>query len=192
MIQRINFIEKKPFILTYRKMVLLGGGLFGLAILFYGLQMVRLVSIEKRITKLTVEVTKLKAERERRLKELAGETGAAAGAQAVLIQYFDDPLSWAALLNELTSETPRSLWLTSLKSSEKADDASKRGMTINGQADEASAVTSFVKSLSDSPYFEKVILTSLKQEKGTKRESYQFAIDLGLTSQKKQAGGKGI
>lgn len=188
MTQRINFIERKPFILTYRKMVLFGGGIFGMLILFYGVQAVRLVSVEKKIAKLTAEVMKLKQEKEKRLKALEASAlaGSAAGAQAALVQYFDDPLIWSSFLNELTSQIPRSLWLTSLKSQEKKD--ARQGMVIEGRAEEASAVTALVKSLANSPYFEKVVLTSLKQEKGDRGLHYKFAIDFGLASQRKTAG----
>lgn len=191
MIQRINFIEKNPFVLNYRKMVVFGGGLFGLVLLIYGMQFFRAVRIEKKAAALTAEVTRLKVEQERRLKEMSTDTsGTSAGAQAALIQFFEDPMSWSVLLGELTSQTPNSLWLTSFKSYEKADLPSKRGMTLAGRAEDASAVTFFVKSLSDSPYFERVILTDLKQETGVKGESYQFTIDLALTSQKREKGGK--
>lgn len=191
MIQRINFIEKNPFVLNYRKMVVFGGGLFGLVLLIYGTQFFRAVRIEKKAAALTAEVTRLKAEQERRLKEMSTDTsGTSAGAQAALVQFFEDPMSWSVLLGELTSQTPTSLWLTSFKSYEKADLPSKRGMTLAGRAEDASAVTFFVKSLSDSPYFERVVLTDLKQETGVKGESYQFTIDLALTSQKREKGGK--
>jgi Tfp pilus assembly protein PilN len=191
MTQRINFIEKRPFVLTYRKMVLVGGGIFGFLILFYGVQAVRLVSVEKKVVKLTAEVMRLKQEKEKRLKalEAAASAGSAAGAQAALVQYFDDPLSWSSFLNELTSQIPRSLWLTSLKAQEKKE--ARQGMLIEGRAEEASAVTGLVKALADSPYFEKVILTSLKQEKGDRGLYYKFTIDFGLSSQRKTAG-KGI
>jgi len=190
MIQRINFIEKNPFILNYRKMVVFGGGLFGLVLLIYGMQFFRAVRIEKKVAALTAEVTRLKAEQERRLKEMTDTSGTFAGAQAALVQFFEDPMSWSVLLGELTSQTPTSLWLTSFKSYEKADLPSKRGMTLTGRAEDASAVTFFVKSLSDSPYFERVVLTDLKQETGAKGESYQFTIDLALTSQKREKEGK--
>jgi Tfp pilus assembly protein PilN len=184
-VKRINFIEKEPFVLSYRKMLWIGGILVGVAVLFYGAQRTRVFVLEKKVTQLNSEVTKLKEERDRRLKELEGASGdPTASARSVLFRIFDDPLTWSVLLKELTLQIPNSLWLSSVKSHEKPDAPSQRGIGLDGQANGAEAVSHFVKSISESPYFEKVILTSSEQAKKSQGESYEFSIDLVLTSRK--------
>ena len=75
MIQRINFIERAPFQLTYRKFVWLGVVLVGFFLLFYGIQLVRVAWLERRVTSLTSEVTELKRQKEKQMRELTGKAG---------------------------------------------------------------------------------------------------------------------
>ena len=187
-IQRINFIEREPFVLTYKKMIIMGGALFGVVLFFYGVQLTRLLWIEKNVTRLTEEVTQLKASRERALLEAGSETGGLVSARAALLKILTHATSWSAVVRELTTETPHSLWLTSLKSYEKAESLSRRGLLLNGQAEEAESVTFFLKALSGSPYFTNVVLTSSKQESGPSGLLYQFSIDLIVTPSKRGGG----
>lgn len=182
MIQRINFIERAPFQLTYRKFVWLGAVLVGLFLLFYGIQFVRVAWLERRVIGLTSVVTELKGQREKRLREVAtesGESGESGNVQEALLKELGSGVTWSGLLRELTSSVAPSLWLTSIKSYEKGDSPSKRALLLNGQAEEAGSVTIFLKSLEESPRFENVVLTSSKQENGVaSRRLYQFSIDL--------------
>ncbi len=185
-LERINFLEREPIALSYRKMVWIGVVLVGVGGLFYGVQTLRGFSAAKKEAQLTAEVGKLKQEQERLLRELQGGAQDAT-ARGILIQIFDDPLSWSTLMRELTLQIPNSLWLNSVKSYAKPDVSSERGVVLDGQAGRAEAVTQFVRSISDSPFFEKVILTSLEQGKKSPGENYQFSIDLVLTSLTKKA-----
>ena len=179
-IQRINFIERAPFVLTYRKMVMVGGVLFGVVLLLGGLQAARTVWYNRQVLRLSAEVTRLEAERERVLRESAPAVGSDASANPALLEAFKNALPWSILLKELTAQRPLSLWLTSFKSSEKAEVPSHRVLLLNGQSEEAGAMTLFLKSMADSPYFENVILTSSKQEVVAGSPVYQFSADLSV------------
>lgn len=179
-VQRINFIEKAPFVLTYRKMISIGGALFGLILMIYGFQIARTFLMEKRITQLNETVSKLKADREKALQEVASEAGGPAGARSILLKMLNESVSWSVFLRELTSQTPRSLWLTSFKSYEKADASSRRGVILNGRAEDAGTVAHFLKALSLSPLFENVVLSSSKQGTGNEGSVYEFSIDLAV------------
>lgn len=191
-VQRINFIEREPISFTYRRLILAVGTVFALAALAFGLLVARGAFLERKATRLAGEVAKLKADQERLLKKLEAETAGLPqeAGRSDVGRLLDAAVSWSTLMKELTSEFPPSLWLSSLKSYEKADLPSKHGILINGYAEEAASVTQFVKSLSHSPYFDHVILTSLKQETGSTGERYQFAIDLAVSPPK--GGPKGV
>ena len=180
-VQRINFIERAPLVFTYRRMMKIGGGLLGILLLVYGCEAGRAALAGRKAERLSLEIGRLKAERERILKVTEAETpGYEAVARAALINLFEKSLTWSSVLRDLTDETPRSLWLTSLKSSERPDALSRRGIQVKGQSEDAATVTLFLKSLSDSPYFEHIVLTSSRQESGPHGPFYSFDIEMAV------------
>lgn len=181
MIQRINFIEKAPFEFTYRRLVVIGGAIVGFLFLLYGLELTRVLWLGRKVVRITEEVTQLKVAREKQLKELTSSSEGSTNVQEALLKELILPPTWSMILKELTGSLPPSLWLTSIKSYEKAEVASKRGILLNGQAEEAAAVTVFIKKLEESPKFENVVLTSSKEESGRNGRLYQFAIDLVIS-----------
>lgn len=176
--QRINFIEREPLRLTYRKMLIYGSALFGFLILVGGLQVVRFVSTQKNLDQLTREVTQLKTERERQLKKSMASTEALQSGRSVLLQIFQDASPWSSILKELTYQAPRSLWLTSLKSYERNSPEVERGLLLQGTANEVETATQFAKSLTQSIYFKRVQLTSLKRVESPGEAGYEFEIAL--------------
>ncbi|GEM_PF-3463447 len=182
-VERINFIEKEPFQLTYRKMLFIGGGLFVFIILLSSLQWVRAGMIEKSVVQLNNEIVNLKAEREKLVRQAAPNlAGNFAGAQTELLKIFDTPFSWAGILRDITAQISRSLWLINVDSSDKDGGSLQKGLILKGRAEEASAITSFVKALAESTRFENVILTSTKQTTGPNGTFYDFSVDLAIRS----------
>lgn len=187
-IQRINFIEKDTLDFTYRRLLAIGVVLLSLCLLFNGVQRFRIFLMEKKIPQLSEEVTALKEEQEKIRKATAARDTIPVSARAAIIQQFVNQPLWSSLLREMTSRTPSSLWLSSFKSYEKPDSPSKRGILLSGQSDQAGSVAHFLKALSDSPAFEKVVLTSLTLDKSPLGIRYQLAIDLDVSSREEGAG----
>lgn len=193
-IQRINFIEREPFVLTYRKMLLMGGTIFGCVILLSGIQTWRMASLAKKVTRLSAEVTQLEQEHERRLRESAVLSGSSTpSARSALLQIFDDSPAWSSLLREITYQAPRSLWLTSVKSVENDKNTlgTRAQMILEGRASEADAPAHFAQSLASSTLFDSAVLSSMKRNIGTTGEFYEFEVNLVISSTKKNGGKKG-
>ena len=193
-IQRINFVERERFGLTYRKMIVVAGVVIGVVAMAVGIQVIRVVSLGRNMTQLTVEVKKLKAEQEKIFKETGGNAEQV-DAREVLIGLIDSAPPWSMILRELAARTPRSVWLTKLKSLPRVAAAdpqahqAPQGIELSGHADEAGRVAQFVKLLQQAPLFGDVILVSSKKGgEGSLATAYEFAIGLSV----KSARGKGI
>lgn len=181
-VQRVNFIEKEPLDFTYQKILFIGLGVLFLCGLLFGAQKGRAYWYHKQVAVLTEEVNRMKVEQERIRRATASESGGLpVTARAALIQLFENDLPWSPVLKELTSLIPPSLWLSSLKSYDKADSPTRRGILLNGQTEEVASLARFLKLLSDSPDFEKVVLTSSTQDKTANGLRYQFAIDVAVS-----------
>lgn len=186
-IQRINFIQKEPFVLTYKRMLLFGGALIGLCLFLAGVQGVRLVYSQRQATQMTEEVKRLRDERDKLFKQSSNAKGELSARDA-LLNLFEGAPPWAAILKELTAVTPRSLWLTGLKSSPRADAASPLNLQLSGRSEEAASIARFLKSLNGSSFFKNVVLVSSRRETPTKGGGYSFSIDLTAAP----AEGKGL
>ena len=210
-IQRINFLEKKPFALTYRNMTVIGGALVAFCLLLYGVQFTRSLRLDKRKQVLSMEVQTLNKEKELFMRAVASASGTAALSETrtVLLGFLDHSISWPAVLRELSVQAPASLWLTTVTCNEKgavlaapvgnkenqppatatATASSRIDLAINGQAVQAVSIASFVKSLSTSPYFKNVNLTSIQQVKNPQGDVYQFVVELTVVAGKKMEMG---
>ncbi len=179
-IQRINFVERAVFVLTYRKMLRIGG----LWILFFlvlsASEWTRTIALAKISSHLEVEVNQLKAEREAIMKQVASASAVPQNPKESLMQIFDRTPPWSSLLKELSSKTPRGVWLTQIKTVEKSG-PSLPGLTLSGRAGEAGQLTQFLQSLSETTFFDSVVLTSsTKLKEGT--GDYEFEADLAIRS----------
>jgi Tfp pilus assembly protein PilN len=183
-VKRINFIEKEPFVLTYRKMMMIGAASFAMAFLFSGMQMGRAALLNKKARHLEVEINKLKAEKDRRLREaIAAESEAKlSGSRKAILNFLEEALPWPLLLRELASRTPQSVWLATFDS--QSTGGVSRSIHLTGYSLKAAQAALFAKAISESPYFKGVTLKSLQQEVGVSGERYRFEIDFEAMSDK--------
>lgn len=192
--QRINFVEREPFGLSYRKMILAGGAIVGLAVALVGGQWTRGRLLDRDVSRLKDEVNKLRVEQEKIFKQAESAGGGTADTREVLINLIDGAPPWSMILKELAARTPRSVWLTKLKSIPRPPPAAPpasqvpQGIELSGRADDAGKVAQFVKALQGTSLFVDVVLTSSKREKDVSTSAYGFVINLSVQSAK----GKGL
>jgi len=186
-IQRINFIEREPFVLTYRRMLEIGGAAAAVCLFLFGMQFGRVHLAEARQERLEKEVQALREESDRIFKQMSA-SGGPQSAREALTSLFEKAPPWAALLKEMTAEAPRSVWLTGLKSKEGAGGAGMIGLQLSGHSEEAGSVAQFLKSLTASSFFQNVVLASSKHEMVSGSDVYSFVIDLSVSSSE----GKGL
>lgn len=189
-VPRINFIEKEPFVLTYKRMAIYGGIFVGLCVLFVGGQWAYVQSKAAKVVALENEVKVLRADRDQKFRQMVAIKGPK-NAQESLVSLFESAPPWTAILKELTAVTPRSLWLTNLKTMREGvigDVSAGVKLQLIGQAEEAASIAQFLKILSGSSFFQNVVLTSSKREDSDHGPVYSFAVDLLLAPSE----GKGL
>ena len=180
-ITRINFLEREAFKPTYRKMAIVSAGVVGFCLLMVGFQTTRLFWMERKGARLTTEINALRAERQKVLLSVTKLEGMGI-AERVLRSRLEKGPGWSTVLKTLEKQMPASVWLESLKTYEKAESPSGRGIILIGQAPSAAEVSSFLKVLGARRPFSRVVLTSSGKEKTGR---YHFTIEAFV-----QAGGE--
>ena len=127
----------------------------------------------------SVQIKKLKAEREQLLSR--DEVVQGSGPSFVLRKILEEEPEWSTLLASVARALPPNVWLVSFKTAAKQDARSKRGIIVNGTAKTPAALASFLNALEENPYFEKVVLTSSKEEIGV----FNFSASCDITPKRK-------
>lgn len=178
--ERINFIEKRPFSFSYKKILLCGGAILGLLLFTYGTQRIRIYFIDQNVTRLTEELNVLKAQQEKKLAQI--QQGAGSATLVVLRESLEGSPLWSKTLLKVVESMPNDLWLSDVKSYNK--DVTKKALILNGQAREAASIASLVEHLSKSGYFQDVFLTSSTVEQAAGEAVYVFSIDVPVRVRK--------
>ena len=175
--ERINFVERELFFLTYRKMAIWGAGILSLLLLFYAAQFLQTIFVEKRIAQIVQEVEQLKAEQRRVLEEAQEKKGENLEGRGAIRAIFEKAPQWSFILKKLGEKMPSGLWLISIKSYPKEDPFIERGLLLSGEAEQAGEISSFLEKMEASQEFEKAVLTESKQESRGSGKIYIFTID---------------
>lgn len=173
MIQRINLIEKEPFRLTYEKLILIGVGVILLCASLFFVQVLRMKANEKRIDRLSAQITALKIEREKRLKR--SDSRWQGGPLFELKKIFDQTPVWGKVLTDLSRRLPATVWLTGFKTFKREGTAGK-GLVLNGIARDPADLTVFLSRLGESPFISRAVLSSSKKDSA----GFTFAMECDI------------
>lgn len=175
--ERINFIERELFFLTYRKMAIWGGVALSFLFLFHGAQSLQTLFVEKRIAKVIQEVEQLKDQQRRVLEEAQEKKGENLEGRGAIRSILEKAPRWSLVLKKLGEKMPSGVWLISLKSYPKEDPFIERGLLLSGEAEEVGEISNFLEGLETSREFEGAVLTESKQESRGSGNIYIFTID---------------
>lgn len=182
MVQRINLIEKEPFRFSYANLLKVVGGLLFLLVLIAGIQFVRYKIRVARLTGTEIRLVNLRSDVESMLKTAV--PAAAATSYGQLKGLFTQSPQWGNVIRDIGGRLPGTVWLTSMKSTQSADEskaASSRrepGKTapaakgkgpanellLQGKGVEMGEIARFTAALNESPYLRKAVLISSKKE----------------------------
>ena len=175
MIQRINLIEREAFRVTYGTILKAFGVSFFICLVMYLIVALSAVQTATHIRLLTGDIERLKVEREK-LMNRENSTQATGPLKDIVFQLEKRP-PWSQLLGNIAATLPANVWLASLKGFDKEEASSKKGIIFNGSAKTAQGVSALLANLEASPYFEKVVLTSSKEEGGV----FNFSVTCDIT-----------
>ncbi|OGQ05218.1 MAG: hypothetical protein A3F82_01670 [Deltaproteobacteria bacterium RIFCSPLOWO2_12_FULL_44_12] len=179
MIQRINFIQKEGLQITYGTLLWGLGGVVFTCLAIQGIVLLAHYRTKSQFKLFNEEIKKLKAEREQLLSR--DEVVQGSGPSFVLRKILEEEPEWSTLLASVARALPPNVWLVSFKTAAKQDARSKRGIIVNGTAKTPAALASFLNALEENPYFEKVVLTSSKEEIGV----FNFSASCDITPKRK-------
>lgn len=174
MIQRINFLRKKAFEITYAALLVAFGSVLLICLLGYGATRLQQGGAARRRTALTAEIATLKEEREQLLHQ--GELSQASGPWAAIQQALEQEPSWPQILSSLAASLPPNVWLVSFKSFIKDENPAAKGVVFHGAARSPQALAAFLTSMGKTPHFTDIVLTSSNQERGL----YHFSASCNI------------
>jgi len=179
MIQRINFIQKEGLQITYATLLWGLGGVVFTCLAIQGLILLGHYRTKSQFKLFNETIQRLKAEREQLLSR--DEVVQGSGPSVEIRKILDEEPDWSILLGSVARALPPNVWLVSFKTAAKQDSRSKKGIILNGSAKTPAALASFLNSLEENPYFEKVVLTSSKEEIGL----FNFSASCDITPKKR-------
>jgi hypothetical protein len=176
-VERVNFIEKGKFALTYRKMAELCG-IWVLFCFFIFLLLAghswwagkSLESYRHKLSELNVKKDKTMA-----LLEVSTAKPASANIKGLADIYAGFP-TWSEIMLYLSKSMPAQAWLKSVSTTYAENGANFRKIEIRGESQNTSSVAKFVKELNGVPLFHNIILNKSFRNVKDGKQRYSFVI----------------
>ena len=173
MIQRVNFVERGPYTLTYRDMLLFAGLLCAACIAVHGIFIFRHMLVKNKTARLTRQVQELSIYKEKALAALQIAQTRSTGFIAPLASLFVKMPVWSQALSDISKSMPTQIWFKNIRSSSIGEQSDTRKLEISGGSTSHAAVAQFIKSLEDSKLFKSTMLVNSQKEK----TGYSFLIN---------------
>lgn len=161
MVQRVNFLQRGKYALTYQNMAIVLGlwlvlcvGVHGIFILEGVWARTKTIAAKEILKALTMEFEK-QAQLAQATKTVE-RTGTAIQSLASVFQVVP---RWSKAMDELAAAMPGQVWLTLMKTSGDTVTGAVRHIEVEGRGRSAEAITQFVQRLDDQPIFQNVVLS---------------------------------
>lgn len=177
MVQRINFIERGAFTLTYRNMILIAVGMVVLCALVHGLLVLRFTMLKNRLSELKQQVAELSVHKDKALAAMQIAQARAGPTAAPLVALFVKMPVWSQSLGEMVANKPKQIWLDTVRSVNIGELPDIRKLEITGKSASNSAVAQFVSNLDALDNFKNASIVSTKKE----NFGYSFLINTEVT-----------
>jgi len=166
MVKRINFIEKGPFTLTYKNMLIFAGLAAVVFILVHGIFVMRYKLLKAKAGELKRQVAELTIQKEKTLAAMQIAQSQSSSAVAPLASIFVKMPIWSTALNSMVSGMPKQIWLKEIRSSPIGELSDRRKMEIAGNSASHASIAQFVSKLEDLPEFQNSVLVNSKKDDG--------------------------
>jgi Tfp pilus assembly protein PilN len=185
MIKRINLVAKKPFLITYSKILQIGLLFLLLASLIIGYQFFNAYRLEK-ILHDSQQALKIEENKRDEYMKKPQRKKISVGQYQELFDKINSVPHWTSLISDITQRLPNTVWLTSFKTSQGNSELAKPKKTkskddkpthplwkleLTGMSTSLSPVTNFSSKLSLSEYLSNIKVDTQEQTYG-----YSFVI----------------
>ena len=175
MIERVNFLEKGKYVLTYKRM-LQYGALWVLFLAFIFLLLSGYAWFQtKRVEKANSFLGKLNAKKKQTeaLVEASKFKHVSSSIRELSNIYANFPL-WSKVMSDLSRSMPRQMWLNTVNTSYIAESSMYRKIDISGYGLSTASISLFIEMLNKKPLFRNIVLSETKRLHDESRQGYTF------------------
>lgn len=180
MVQRVNFLERGKYTLTYQNMALVTALWFFCCLLVQGAMVLhgiwtkaKLQGVEKAEQMFNEEF-----HRQLQLAQVSKSHERTGTAIQSLASVFEQLPPWSQALTQMAAVVPSQVWLTIVKSVGTPDDNRRRHINIEGRGRSAEAITQFMQKLDETTAFENVALSRSSKDAEPQELIFTIAADL--------------
>ena len=177
MAQRVNFLEKSAFVLTYRNMLIIAGAFCIFCTMIHGGFMMRHWMVKTKLVESNRIVNELTIRKEKALAVLqATQTrNTDATVTQALVSIFSKIPAWSSVLEDLSKKMPKQIWLKELRTQDIGERVDVKKIELSGKGASIASIAEFVSGLESSGKFQNVALVS--SEKNEIDRNYSFMVN---------------
>lgn len=173
MVQRINFIEKGAFALTYKNMLLFAGALCLVCVVIHGGFMLQNGWVKNKAAEIKKQVQELTVQKDKALAAMQIAQSQAIVTAAPLASLFVKVPIWSTTLGEIGQKMPKQIWLSTIRSTDIGDRTDIKKIEIAGKSASHAAVAQFVGAIDSLDKFQNTVLVTSKKD----TVGYSFLIN---------------
>lgn len=174
MVQRVNFIEKGTYSITYKNMVVFALLTCMVCGLVQGMFVLRVALLKNKVAEMKKQIAELTIQKEKALAAMQIAQTRSNLSSAPLAALFMKMPMWSAVLSEVSNRMPKQVWLDELRSSDIGTTDMKK-LEIAGKSMSHASIAQYVNSLEDSELFSNTVL--VRSDKNKEKGAYSFVIN---------------
>lgn len=179
MVERINFMERGKFVLTYKSMVQLAVLWFAGCIVIFMLIGMYSWYVGKSVDKYKFKLRELNIQKNKTMALLEASKTVPSGTNVKRLSeiYAHYPV-WSDVMGYLSRNMPPQTWLNSVTTEYLGENTIFRKIQITGEGQNTASIARFVSQLNKHPLLNNMVLSrsSRKEVKEEKQTGYSFII----------------
>lgn len=177
MIQRVNFIEKGAYTITYKNMLMFAGLVCVVCLLINGLFVLRVAMLKSKVAEGKKQIAELTIQKEKALAAMQIAQTQSVASAAPLAALFVKMPRWSAALADISKRMPKQIWFEQIRSTTIGERTDMKKLEIAGKSLSHSSIAQFVNLLEDSDLFSNSVLLKSERADG----GYSFVVNTDAT-----------
>jgi Tfp pilus assembly protein PilN len=177
MAERINFLEKGAYVITYKKMVMLIAAWVAICFSIFIFESIFRWVVHSRLNMLVKHHSELSSEQQKAMALLeATKESFVKPEMKKLSEIYDNYPAWSRVLYEVAKRRPSLVSLTEITTAFGTEGGGTRKMELSGRGQGADMIANFVSTLNNSSLFRNVMLNKSAKASGEREYGYTFVM----------------